>query len=121
MRVTGPSGPVRVGEPAARTLVTEFARRNDPKAGLLVGATPTSPRCWPRRSRRCSPATRSTVVPTPATAPADLREHVTAQGRWVADRVRVVDSLAEADPAEVVIAAEPFTGTVEQARAASTG
>ncbi|MGC4803697.1 phosphatidylserine decarboxylase [Micromonospora sp. DT233] len=120
VRVTGRSGPVRVGEPAARTLVTEFARRNDPKAGLLVGATPTSA-VLAAAIEALLPGDTLTVVPTPATAPADLREHVTAQGRWVADRVRVVDSLAEADPAEVVIAAEPLTGTVEEARATIDG
>ena len=44
-----------------------------------------------------------------------------AQGRWVADRVRVVDSLAEADAADVVIAAEPLTGTADEARGAVDG
>jgi phosphatidylserine decarboxylase len=43
---------------------------------------------------------------------------VTAQGRWVADRVRVVDTLAEADAAEMVIAAEPFTGSADETRVA---
>ena len=40
VRTTGRSGPVRIGERAARTLVSELARINDPKAALLVGVTP---------------------------------------------------------------------------------
>ena len=40
VRTTGRSGPVRIGERAARTLVAELARHNDPKAALLVGADP---------------------------------------------------------------------------------
>ncbi|MGC1214526.1 MAG: phosphatidylserine decarboxylase family protein, partial [Micromonospora sp.] len=38
VRTPGPSGPVRIGERAARTLVAELARRHDPKTALLVGA-----------------------------------------------------------------------------------
>ena len=120
VRTTGPSGPVRIGERAARTLVTELARRNDPKAALLVGATPESA-VLAAAIDALLPGDRLTVVPAEATDAAALREHVTAQGRWVADRVRVVDSLAEADAAAVVIVAEPFTGTAEETRAAVDG
>ncbi|MFD6639445.1 phosphatidylserine decarboxylase [Micromonospora chalcea] len=121
VRVTGPSGAVRIGERAARTLVSEFARRNDPKAGLLVGATPESA-VLAAAIEALLPGDRLTVVPAEGGATAALREHVTAQGRWVADRVRVVDTLAEADAAAaVVVVAEPFTGTAEQARAAVDG
>ncbi|MFF5174827.1 phosphatidylserine decarboxylase [Micromonospora sp. NPDC000089] len=120
VRTPGPSGPVRVGERAARTLVTELARRNDPKTALLVGAAAESA-VLAAAVDALLPGDTLTVVAAGTTDAATLREHMTAQGRWVADRVRVVDSLAEADAAEVVIAAEPFTGTAEEARTVVDG
>ncbi|SCL40062.1 phosphatidylserine decarboxylase [Micromonospora rhizosphaerae] len=120
VRTTGPSGPVRIGERAARTLVTELARRNDPKAALLIGATPGSA-VLAAAVEALLPGDRLTVVPAEGCSPAALREHVSAQGGWVADRVRVAATLAEADAAEVVIAAEPLTGTAEEARATVNG
>ncbi|GHJ14770.1 phosphatidylserine decarboxylase [Micromonospora sp. AKA38] len=120
VRVTGPSGAVRLGERAARTLVSEFARRNDPKTGLLVGATPESA-VLAAAIEALLPGDRLVVVPAEGAAATALREHVMAQGRWVADRVRVVDTLTEAEAAAVVFVAEPFTGTAEEARAAVDG
>ncbi|MBY8874147.1 phosphatidylserine decarboxylase [Micromonospora sp. PLK6-60] len=120
VRTSGRSGPVRVGERAARTLVSELARRNDPKSALLVGATPESV-VLAAAIDALLPGDALTVVPAEPAGAAALRDHVTAQGRWVADRVRVVDSLAEADAAEVVVAAEPFTGTADETRAAVDG
>ena len=120
VRTPGPSGPVRIGERAARTLVAEFARRNDPKAALLVGAAPESA-VLAAAVEALLPGDRLTVVPAEGSSAAALRDHVSAQGRWVADRVRVADTLAEADAAEVVIAAEPFTGTADEARVAVDG
>ncbi|TDC46187.1 phosphatidylserine decarboxylase family protein [Micromonospora sp. KC207] len=120
VRTSGRLGPVRIGERAARTLVTELARRNDPKAALLFGATPDSA-VLAAAIDALLPGDTLTVVPAGSATPAVLREHVTAQGRWVADRVRVVDSLAEAEAAEVVIAAEPLTGTADEARTTVDG
>lgn len=120
VRVPGLSGPARLGERAARTLVSELARRNDSKAGLVVGAAPDSA-VLAAAIEALLPGDRLTVVPAEGTTSAALREHVTAQGRWVADRVRVVDTIAEADAAEVVIAAEPFTGGADEARTAVDG
>ncbi|MEO3775903.1 phosphatidylserine decarboxylase [Micromonospora sp. B11E3] len=116
----GRPGPVRIGERAARTLVSELARRNDPKPALLVGAAPESA-VLAAAIDALLPSDTLTVVPAATAGPAALREHVTAQGRWVADRVRVVDSLAEADTAEVVIAAEALTGTVDETRTTIDG
>ncbi|MEH0937468.1 phosphatidylserine decarboxylase [Micromonospora psammae] len=120
VRTSGRPGPVRLGERAARTLVAELARRNDPKGALLVGASPESA-VLAAAIDALLPGDRLTVVPAGTADAGALREHVSAQGRWVADRVRVVDSLAEADAAEVVIAAEPFTGTAEETRTAVDG
>ncbi|MEV1146952.1 phosphatidylserine decarboxylase [Micromonospora sp. NPDC049799] len=116
VRTSGRSGPVRIGERAARTLVAELARMNDPKSALLVGATPESA-VLAAAIDGLLPGDTLTLVPAASTDARLLREHVTAQGRWVADRVRVVDTLAEAEPAAVVVAGEPFTGTPEETRA----
>ncbi|KXK63236.1 phosphatidylserine decarboxylase [Micromonospora rosaria] len=120
VRTPGRSGPVRIGERAARTLVTELARRNDPKPALLVGAAPGDA-VLAAAFDALLPGDVLTVVPAADCTAAELREHVTAQGQWIADRVRVVDSLATADPAEVVVVAEPFTGTAEETRATIDG
>ncbi|MEU6203834.1 phosphatidylserine decarboxylase [Micromonospora musae] len=115
VRTPGRPGPVRIGERAARTLVTELARLNDSKAALLVGVNSQSA-VLAAAIEALLPGDRLTVVAAEGGSAAALREHVTAQGRWVADRVRVVDTLAEADPAEVVIAAEPLLGTADETR-----
>ncbi|MEV6691574.1 phosphatidylserine decarboxylase [Micromonospora sp. NPDC051196] len=115
VRAAGRSGPVRLGERAARTLVAELARINDPKAALLVGAAPESA-VLAAAIEALLPGDTLTVVPAESASPTALREHVTAQGGWVADRVRVVDSLAEAEPAAVVVAGEALTGTADEAR-----
>ncbi len=117
VRAPGQSGPVRLGERAARTLVSELARINDPKAALLVGVAPESA-VLAAAIDALLPGDALTVVPAERVSAAALREHVTAQGRWVADRVRVVDSLAEAEPAAVVVAGEAFVGTAEETRSA---
>ncbi|MEV4660789.1 phosphatidylserine decarboxylase [Micromonospora echinofusca] len=120
VRTSGRSGPVRIGERAARTLVSELARINDPKAALLVGATPESA-VLAAAIDALLPGDTLTLVPAGSASAAALREHVSAQGRWVADRVRVVDTLAEAEPAAVVVAAEPLTGTADETRATVEG
>ncbi|TDB93491.1 phosphatidylserine decarboxylase family protein [Micromonospora fluostatini] len=120
MRTPGRSGPVRIGERAARTLVTELARRNDPKPALLVGTAPGDA-VLAAAFDALLPGDVLTVVPAAGCTAAELRDHVAAQGQWIADRVRVVDSLAAADPAEVVVVAEPFTGTAEEARTTIDG
>ncbi|MDO3702489.1 phosphatidylserine decarboxylase [Micromonospora sp. C28SCA-DRY-2] len=115
VRTPGRSGPVRIGERAARTLVAELARINDPKAALLVGAAPESA-VLAAAIEALLPGDTLTLVPAGTADSAGLREHVTAQGRWVAERVRVVDTLAEAEPAAVVVAGEAFVGTADEAR-----
>jgi phosphatidylserine decarboxylase len=106
--------PVRVGARAARVLTAELTRHTGPKTGLLVGAGPGSP-VLAAAIDALLPDDRLTVVAEGA-AGAGLRDHVQAQGRWVADRVRVVDSLGEADPADVVVDGEALSGTAEEVR-----
>ncbi|MDM4720726.1 phosphatidylserine decarboxylase [Micromonospora sp. WMMA1363] len=120
VRPSGRSGPVRIGERAARTLVAEFARINDPKAALLVGASPESP-VLAAAIEALLPGDTLTVVPAASASATLLREHVAAQGSWVAERVRVVGDLTEAEVAAVAIVGEPFTGSAEETRAAVEG
>jgi phosphatidylserine decarboxylase len=118
-----PAGGVRrqrAGDRAARALIAELARHNGPKTGLLVGVDAGSA-ALAQVSRALLPGDTLTVVPAEATAVRALRDHVAAQGRWVAERVRVVETLAEADAADVVVVGEPLTGTAEEARATVEG
>lgn len=120
VRTPGLPAPVRLGERAARSLTAELARYHGPKTALLVGADPASAALMAAIDALL-PGDVLTVVPAGTAGASALREHITAQGRWVADRVRVVDSVAEADAAEVVIAAEPLVGTAEETRAVLDG
>jgi phosphatidylserine decarboxylase len=105
---------VRLGAHAARVLVAELARDHGPKSGLLIGASAGSD-VIAATIDALLPGDTLTVV---GGADADvLRAHIAAQGRWVADRVQVIDSLGEADPVDVLIYAEPLGGTAEQTRA----
>jgi phosphatidylserine decarboxylase len=106
-----------VGAFAARTLVAELARRAGGKTGLVTGATPES-EVLAAAIESLLPGDRLTVV---GPDPADLRIHVDALGGWVSDRVRVAESLGEVDPVDVVVLAEPLTGTAESTRQALDG
>ena len=106
--------PVQVGPRAARALTAELTRHSGPKASLLVGVDAASLVLAAAVDALLPEDTLTVVSPTAAGA---LREQVAAQGRWVDDRVRVVESLDDAEPADVVIVAEPFPGTAEETRA----
>jgi phosphatidylserine decarboxylase len=114
------TSPVPVGERVARTLTAELARHNGAKTALLVAAGVESA-VLAAAIDALLPGDALTVVPDAATTPRRLRDHVTAQGAWVADRVRVAESVAEADAANVVILAEPLRGTADEARSAIDG
>ncbi|HEY0700792.1 MAG TPA: phosphatidylserine decarboxylase [Micromonospora sp.] len=120
VRTTGRSGTVRIGERAAHSLCAELARHHGPKTALLVDATAGSA-VLAAAIDALLPGDSLTVVPADPTGGDELREHVTAQGTWVADRVRVIESLAEADPVDVLVVANPLTGTDEDARSTLDG
>jgi phosphatidylserine decarboxylase len=109
----GPLGQVAIGGRAAHTLVTELIRRPGPKTGLLVGVAPGSG-VLTAAIDALLPEDRLTLV---ATDPATMHSHLAGLGSWVHERVRVVESLAAAEPADVVVVGQPVTGTAEQARA----
>ena len=102
--------PVYLGVRAAGTLVDELARLGGPKTGLLIGAGAGSP-VLAAAVDALMPDDRLVVVGDEA-----MRAHVGSQGSWVTSRVSVIDSLGAADPADVVIYAQPLTGTAEQTR-----
>lgn len=104
-----------VGERAARTLTAELARHTGATTGLVLGVDADSA-VLAAAIDAMLPGDTLTVVGDPA-----LRAHIEEQGRWVADRVRVVSSLDEADAAQVVVIGAPLTGTADEARAQVDG
>lgn len=106
-------GAFRVGSRAAQSLTSELFRRPEPKTGLLVGAAPDSAVLQAAVDALLPDDSLTVVSPDPAA----MRTQVSTMGRWVADRVRVTDSLTSADPADVVMFAEPVVGSAEEVRA----
>src|SRR5262245_56405448 len=99
---TGLAGFSRVEGRAAAALAADFARRTGPASGLLVGVTGPS-EVLSAAIEALGAAAELTVVA--GTAADEVRAHVTAASASVAARVRVVESLSEADPADSVIVA----------------
>jgi phosphatidylserine decarboxylase len=122
----GPLGQIRVGERAARALTTELARHRGPKTGLVVGADAGSA-VLAAAVRALLPGDGLTVVaphagaPGAASAAAELRAFVGALDGPGTDAVRVVESIADAEPADVVVIAEPMIGAADETRAAVDG
>ncbi|MEU4693312.1 phosphatidylserine decarboxylase [Actinoplanes sp. NPDC023714] len=104
-----------VGARAARILTAEFARQNAATSALLIGADHASA-VVAAAVEALLPGDTLTLVPGEHSSTDLLRGHITGLGSWVAERVRIVESLDEAQPADVVIAAEPLTGTAEETR-----
>ncbi|MDT5034728.1 MAG: phosphatidylserine decarboxylase [Actinoplanes sp.] len=109
-----------VGARAARALTAEFARHNAATAALLVGADHASPVVG-AAVEALLPGDSLTLVPGERSTTDLLRDHISGLGSWIADRVRIVDTLGEAEPADVVIVGEPLTGTAEDVRALLDG
>jgi len=105
----------RVSPAAAAAIAADFSRHPGPKQGLVVGAGPGAP-VLTAAIDALSPDDSLTVVAGAATE--DVRSQVRLAGAWVAARVRVVESLADApEPADAVLVAEPLTGGADDARA----
>ncbi|OLB79214.1 MAG: phosphatidylserine decarboxylase [Actinobacteria bacterium 13_2_20CM_2_71_6] len=107
-------GEVQLGDRAARAVTAELARHAGPKTALLVAVTAGSP-VLTAALDGLLPGDTLTLVPLSGAAD-ELRAHVASLGPWVAKRVRVVDALDEADPADVVVLAEPLGGPAEDVR-----
>jgi phosphatidylserine decarboxylase len=104
-----------VGARAARALTAEFARHNTATTALVVGADHASP-VVAAAVAALLPGDTLTLVPGERSTADLLRDHIDGLGSWIADRVKIVDGLADAEPADVVIIGEPLTGTVEEVR-----
>ncbi|MEV6343450.1 phosphatidylserine decarboxylase [Actinoplanes sp. NPDC051851] len=104
-----------VGARAARTLIAEFARQNTATSALMIGADHASA-VVAAAVEALLPGDTLTLVAGVNSSPELLQGHIGGLGSWVADRVRIAGSLEEAQPADVVIVAEPLTGTAEETR-----
>ena len=107
-------GEVQLGPRAAEALATELIRQTGPKAALLVAVTAQSA-VLAAAIGALVPGDTLTLLPL-AAAGDELRAHVATLGPWVAQRVRVVDALGEAEPADVAVLAEPLGGSAEGTR-----
>lgn len=105
----------RVSPAAAAAIAADFARHPGPKHGLVVGAGPGSP-VLAAAIDALSSDDSLTVVAGAATE--DVRSQARLAGAWVEQRVRVVESLADApEPVDAVLVAEPLSGGADDARA----
>ncbi|MEV4705841.1 phosphatidylserine decarboxylase [Actinoplanes sp. NPDC049316] len=109
-----------VGPRAARSLTAEFARHNAATTALVIGADHSST-VVAAAVEALLPGDTLTLVAGERSTAELLRDHITGLGSWIADRVRIVESLAEAEPADVVVLGEPLTGTAEETRAVLDG
>jgi phosphatidylserine decarboxylase len=108
----------RLGPTAATALAADLARHPGPKHGLLVGPAADSP-VLEATIDALRPDDSLTVVAGDASA--DIRDQVSRAGDWVERRVRVVESLAEADPADSVILGALAAGGGDELRAELDG
>lgn len=107
---------VGIGSTAARALTAEFARHNAATSALVVGADHAS-LVVASAVEALLPGDTLTLVTGERSTADLLRDHIEGLGSWIADRVKVVDALDEAQPADVVIVGEPVTGTAQEVRA----
>lgn len=103
----------RISPVAAATLAAEFARQLGPKHGLVIGADSGSA-VLAAAIDALAPDDTLTVVA--GAAQADMREHIARQGSWVQQRVRVVETLDEAEPADCAMLAGLVTGSADEVR-----
>jgi phosphatidylserine decarboxylase len=109
-----------LGPRAARALTAEFARHNAATSALIVHADHSST-VVAAAVEALLPGDTLTLVAGERSTADLLRDHITGLGSWISDRVRVLDSLDDAEPADVVIVGEPLTGTAEDVRATLDG
>lgn len=112
---TSPYRRTRIGAAAARVLATELARHAGPKNGLLIAAGSRSA-ALAAALDALLPGDTLTVLPA-AGEGAQVRARIDTAGSWVRSRVRVVDTLDEADQADVVVVGEPLSGDEAAVRA----
>jgi phosphatidylserine decarboxylase len=102
-----------IGSRAARALAADFARHPGPKHGLLLGIGDGA-QVLAAAVDALYPDDTLTVVA--AAAVDEVRGQVEQAGSWVSERVRVVATVAETDPADALIVADPVTGGADEVR-----
>jgi phosphatidylserine decarboxylase len=107
---------VGIGATAARALTAEFSRHNAATSALVIGADHAS-LVVASAVEALLPGDTLTLVAGERSTADLLRDHIAGLGSWIADRVKVVGALDEAQPADVVILGEPVTGTAQDVRA----
>ncbi len=108
-------GAAQIGDRVAEVLTLELARHAGPKSGLIIGVDADSA-VLQAVVGVLLPGDSIAVVPVPE-AVTEVRAALEALGPWVAQKVTVLESLGEADPADVVVLAQPLTGSADAARA----
>jgi len=108
----------RLGPIAANALAADLARHPGPKHGLLLGAAAGSPVLDAAIDALGPDDTLTVVAGDEAT---EVRDHAIRAGDWVERRVRVVGTLAEADPADSVILGDIPSGGADGVRAELDG
>jgi phosphatidylserine decarboxylase len=108
-------GKTGIGVRAAQVLTMEVTRHAGPKTCLLIGVDAAST-VLARVVATLLPGDSVTLVPVPGAAE-EVRAAVESHGPWAARKLTVVESLGEADPADVVVLAQPLRGTAEAVRA----
>jgi phosphatidylserine decarboxylase len=101
------------GKVASAALVAEFGRHPGPKHGLVIGAHADS--CVLTAAIDVLTPHDSLTVVAGAFA-GEVRALVNSFGSWVEQRVRVVDALTQADPADAVILADLVSGGADDVR-----
>jgi phosphatidylserine decarboxylase len=108
----GPLGQISIGERAARTLTAELARHAGPKTA-----------CWwvPRRVAGALGRALDALQPGDRLTVVSAKQRVSRTGRddgqlHPRSGSRVAFDLSDAEPADVVIVAEPVVGSGEEAR-----
>ncbi|GGK14287.1 hypothetical protein GCM10010124_03550 [Pilimelia terevasa] len=118
-RPAGPPADGPLGAPAAEVLLSELSRHDGPKTGLLVDAEPGTP-VLDAALDAVRPGDTLTLVAGVAGAET-LRDHLAGLGSWLTAQVRVVDTLAEADPVDVLVVGRPLTAAADDVRAQVDG
>lgn len=103
----------RTSPAVATAIAADFSRHPGPKHGLVVGAGPHSPVLFTAIDA-LAPDDTLTVVAGAETE--DVQAQVRLSGAWVEQRVRAVETLSDAEPADAIMLADAMTGSADEIR-----
>jgi phosphatidylserine decarboxylase len=104
----------RICGPAAAALVADLARHPGPMHALVIGVAPDSPVLMAAIDAL---APQDTLTLVAGAAAKDVRAEVSRAGAWTQQRVRVVETVTEAEPADAIIVAGLVTGEADELKA----